>query len=451
MTLKVSALEPTCAAVIRLDPQCEHEGIRAAQLTDGSYLLAGNLVNTATGSGSIAICHLNEYGDTISTRQYGSSGALWTLTDWCATVNGWMLAGVVDSVGNTSGAIWQIDSTGQLITQVRYRMTGERVRFTALVDALEGGWLLAGYRLEIATNRYRFHVRKLDDALQTTWTKDYNVRLGQLLDAEQVPDSSYLFTGYLLDQGDTSGCLFVLHTDLLGDSLWLRKYFGNGWASGASLAQLQSGFVVAGATSVSSVSPSDRFVVRCNEPGDSLWTRSLGTANQERIHDILPVEDDCLLLVGESASQLDVTKFDSSGSLLWSHTHMAGLNDRGKHAFQTAEGNYAIVGTAGAGSGSSAFYFLVMDTSGAIVLNLVDGFPKPNYLHFYPNPAKGIVRLAPGPVKDLVIFDLLGRVRMRVPEARESLDLGSLLPGCYIVEAENESGAHLQGKLIVAE
>ena len=47
--------------------------------------------------------------------------------------------------------------------------------------------------------------------------------------------------------------------------------------------------------------------------------------------------------------------------------------------------------------------------------------------------------------------DLLGRVRMRVPEARESLDLGSLLPGCYIVEAENESGAHLQGKLIVAE
>ena len=104
-------------------------------------------------------------------------------------------------------------------------MTGERVRFTALVDALEGGWLLAGYRLEIATNRYRFHVRKLDDALQTTWTKDYNVRLGQLLDAEQVPDSSYLFTGYLLDQGDTSGCLFVLHTDLLGDSLWLREVF----------------------------------------------------------------------------------------------------------------------------------------------------------------------------------------------------------------------------------
>ena len=109
---------------------------------------------------------------------------------------------------------------------------------------------------------------------------------------------------------------------------------GNGWASGASLAQLQSGFVVAGATSVSSVSPSDRFVVRCNEPGDSLWTRSLGTANQERIHDILPVEDDCLLLVGESASQLDVTKFDSSGSLLWSHTHMAGLNDRGSTLFK---------------------------------------------------------------------------------------------------------------------
>jgi hypothetical protein len=449
--LTVSALDPTFATVIRVDNQMEHEGVACYTLPDGGYLLAGNLLNIAVGTGSFAFCRLNAYGDTLQTRKYGAAAAIWNLQRLLPDNNGWVASGTVDSLGTTSGALWQIDSLGNLVAQQRWSYAGERLRMTSLVACSDGGWLLAGYRQEIGTNRYRFHLRKTDPSAHGLWTRDYPVRLGQLLDAVQTPDSGYLLTGYLLDNGDTSGCMFLMRTDASGDSLWTKKFFGLGWASGNCLQAVGDGCVFGGSTANASVAPADRYLVRCNATGDSLWTVIGGGAADERIHDVLRTDDECLVTTGASGAQLDVTKFDSSGVLIWSHTHAAANSERGRQVFLTGAGNYGITGTSGFNSGSSAFYLLVMDTSGAITVNLVDAFPKPNCLHFNPNPASGSVRFAPGPVRSLVVTDLLGRVWMREAEARSVLDLHLLPPGWYLVEAENESGTHLQGKLIVTE
>jgi hypothetical protein len=447
------AQEPTFERRFRIDPQLEHEGMRALPLRNGGYLFAGNLANMTTGDGGIGLAWLNNWSDTVRTVRLTRQGVILRMHDLMpGQQEGWVLCGAVDSAGNTSGAVWWIDSLGNVLQQTRVQRPDAVIELRALQHTLDGDIVAVGYRMDRSPARNYFQAIRLDASGATVWSKSYPVRIGRLHDLVQTPDSLLHCTGYLLDQGDTSGCMAHFVINARGDSLLLKKHPGYGWASGNTLFALPDGLLLAGSTATASITPGDHYFVKTDGSGDTTWTRTAGDPGRnDYITAALLSEDNCLLATGQSGVELELLKYDTSGSAVWSHRFGNTSSAVGQGVALTQLGNYLVAGTFGRGSGLSEYYCLLTDSSGTITPSFVLQPDKPNSLHFFPNPASGLVRFSPAPLRNLRIRDAFGRVLVWIAGPVSECRLDTVVSGWYIIEGENERGAHLQGKLIISE
>ncbi|MFM7662441.1 MAG: hypothetical protein ACKO6A_07230, partial [Bacteroidota bacterium] len=117
----------------------------------------------------------------------------------------------------------------------------------------------------------------------------------------QLADSSYTITGSSSSWSGNSDA-FLLHLDSLGNYKWSRNYGGNESDIGRRvLFDPSLGYFIAGfSNSFSGNGNFDAYLIRTDDNGNTLWEKTYGTENWEKINDAIITKDSAILMVGET-------------------------------------------------------------------------------------------------------------------------------------------------------
>ena len=150
----------------------------------------------------------------------------------------------------------------------------------------------------------------------------------------QLPDSSYAVTGSSGGFDEDSGQAYLMIVDSLGNQKWTKDYGGFASDVGVRVMHVPSdGFYIAGFSNSTSGGDLDFVLYKTNETGELLWEKYYGGSNWERLYDAKLLSDGGLILVGETEGETTVGKdifmvrTDESGDTLWTKTIQTPVDD----------------------------------------------------------------------------------------------------------------------------
>ena len=191
---------------------------------------------------------------------------------------------------------------------------------------------------------------KTDANGDTIWTR--NILINQYAEGvsiQQTMDEGYVICGRVISPDSLSFDVLLLKTDEYGNTLWVKIFGGDSFDSGYSVKQTgDGGYIVVGSIDVGN-SYYDVWLIKADENGDSIWTRTYGGDKDDNGYSIEETDDGGFIIVG-SLRTLDLDqdvwllKTDSSGDTLWTKTYGGIKNDVGNSVQQTSDGGYIIVG-----------------------------------------------------------------------------------------------------------
>jgi hypothetical protein len=160
--------------------------------------------------------------------------------------------------------------------------------------------------------------------------------------------------GYILSGFTYADDALLARINNSGDTLWSRIYGGSEadkfWSARPTS---DGGFIVAGWTESFGNGGSDFYILKTDQNGDSIWTRTYGGQyRNEEAREIMETPDGGFVFSGKSAVSYDsylyyFMKISSQGDSLWSFTDSAYVWPGILHSFTpAASGGYAAIGYA---------------------------------------------------------------------------------------------------------
>lgn len=189
---------------------------------------------------------------------------------------------------------------------------------------------------------------------------------------EQTTDGGYIICGSTSPIEPAVSSMLLVKTDDIGDTVWTRTY-GDGLPStGSSVRQTtDGGYIIVGTISQTNT---DAYLVKTDALGEVLWTTTIGESGYEDGRSVSQTSDDGYIIVGITQTtpvdQFDIwlIKTDAGGDTLWTRTYGGQLSDGGNSVQQTGDDGYIITGwVADSSSGLSNLAALKTDDAGNIV------------------------------------------------------------------------------------
>jgi hypothetical protein len=265
---------------------------------------------------------------------------------------------------------------------------GNCVRQTA-----DGGFIITG---SCVPNGLESHIDllllKTDPSGNIVWTKSYGKDfIESAFSVEQTSDGGYIIGGrsvtgsYPLIEPPISD-VWILKTDVNGDTLWTKTYGGEGNEYCTSIQQTSDlGYILTGTMNSEYCYPhyevnedyqsdsSRAWLIKIDANGDTLWTKTYFTKSHG--NSVIPTSDDGYLICGwifpdEQNNQSDILliKINSFGDTLWTRIIGEDDYDIGLCVRETSDG-YIISGqTKPVGQHYDAL-LIKTDLSGNVVWN----------------------------------------------------------------------------------
>lgn len=270
--------------------------------------------------------------------------------------------------------VWQLKTHGQITFQKT--IGGTQADYSwSIGQTFDGGYVLAG----VTGLNGDIYLIKTNINGDTVWTRTYG---GTGYDfgcsIKQTLDSGFIVTGYTSSFGAGGYDLFLLKTDINGDLLWCKTYGGALSDEGASVQQTpDGGYIVIGDTRSFGSGIGDIWLIKTNANGDSLWTKTYGGINDEIGRWVEQTTDGGFILAGYTksfgagtggAGDFYLIKTNANGDTLWSKSYGGIQDDWPWQVHQTSDGGYIIIGeTLSFGVGNGDVYLVKTDVSGNIL------------------------------------------------------------------------------------
>ena len=171
-------------------------------------------------------------------------------------------------------------------------------------------------------------------------------------DLIQTSDDCFLMVGSTTSYGAGNEDLYVVKTNMYGDTIWTKTYGGAEYEVAQSVAEVEgAGYIIVGATMTDSQGGKDWYILRIDADGNVLWDKTLGTTGNDRAHRIWPLANGNFIIVGNmfglssnGTHDIKMMEITSTGNILWQKLHDYGTHEYGYDIIETIEGNFVIAG-----------------------------------------------------------------------------------------------------------
>lgn len=369
-------------------------GYSVQQTTDGGYIVTGS----SYGSGAHACVYLlktDQNGDTLWTKKYWdwSNNHDWGYSVQQTTDGGYIITGENSSysgTGKRSAYLIKTDNNGDISWIKMYGgITNGTVGYS-VQQTTDGGYILTGsiWSLENGKDVYLI---KTDHSGDTLWTKSYgrcNNEIGYSV--RQTDEGGFIITGVTnsCESNTIRSHVYLIKTDVNGDTLWTKIYRKNDYDVGHSVQQTtDGGYIIAGVThSWWGEEIHDVYLIKTDHNGDTLWTKTLGGESSDEAYSIQQTTDGGYIITGSSditgsgytTYDVFLLKLDYNGDTIWSKTFGREDTDIGRSVQQTSDGGYIITGWTFPNSNYSDIYLIKTDENGIITFMTEIPVPDPS-------------------------------------------------------------------------
>jgi len=415
------------------------EGRMVQQTTDGGYIVIGFTLSFGAGDYDFYLIKTNASGDTLWTKTYGSArddraGSILPTTDGGYIVSGFSLP-ANDSLGDIY--MIKINDQGDTLWSRRYEGADSRSGYPAIQTA-DGGYIISGSTYLYGAGGSDIYLIKTNSQGDTLWTRTYGGVKRETGLVLPDADGGYIVCGQTCSFGDTLGDVYLVKTDSLGIPVWTKTYGGMNNDGGYGGPTPDGGYIIGGWTYSFGDTLGDVYLIKTNSQGDTLWTRTYGGTNND-VGFPQGTSDGGYIIAGMTysygAGNADVylIKTNNQGDTLWTRTYGGTENDFGWGAQQTTDGGYIIPGTTlSFGAGMEDFYLIKTDANGNVGVeekkeNSKSEIRNPK-IEAYPNPFTTFARIPGYERESFVVYDVMGR---KVGIYTGNRIGGELAPGVY--------------------
>ena len=180
---------------------------------------------------------------------------------------------------------------------------------------------------------------RLDKRGGMLWSRQYSTQaFAQGLAICAAPGGGYAIIGRTKATPNGSDDVLLIRIDEDGNELWTRTYGGDLDHRGTAIVALADGFAFTGyASNLVGGIGNDIILYRVDSEGNVIWREIFGTAGNEEAHNLILTRDGYLVLTGSINNYNDafVAKYSLNGELVWTKT--VGGSQFGDEAFALAE------------------------------------------------------------------------------------------------------------------
>lgn len=269
---------------------------------------------------------------------------------------------------------------GQITFQRDYGLETVSDYGNAVLHIPDGGYCATGTQdfpdSSFAGDGILLRINEIGD---TVWRRTYafpgTFGLG-FKDLIATVDGGFVVTGYIDSGwvGTISGLsMFIGKVDALGEMLWSHSIGGNDAQTGYQIEETtDGGFIVAGYNAVTGmVNEGAYYLVRTNNVGDTLWTKTYDHLEHNLAYALAPMPDEGWVLVGttqpSSTTLFHVIRTDQNGDTLWTRT----LNELGSGQARDVEtlpnGHIMITGWNTVSTGYARPVLIELDENGNLL------------------------------------------------------------------------------------
>ena len=185
----------------------------------------------------------------------------------------------------------------------------------------------------------------------------------------KTPDGGTILTGSTsstdgdIHRNHGADDIWIVKLNAGGDTVWTKTYGGSAEDRSTSVAIIPGGgYIICGSTASingdihRNQGGTDAWLLRLDENGDTLWTRTYGGSGNERANSIVSAADGGFAITGFTDSHdgdihnnhgggdIWILKLNTAGDILWSKTYGGSQWDEASAIVVTADGGYALAG-----------------------------------------------------------------------------------------------------------
>jgi len=339
----------------------------------GGYMIAGYTADSTASDSDAYAVRMTTAGDTLWTQRINGPGSgkdlFYKVIN--TTDGGFAFCGYStnNGAGNDDVYFLKMDGNGS-IQWSNYWGGPAKDRGQDIVQTSDGGYAITGYSTSPPASYYDAFILRINSAGDTLWSKFYGG--GGFEDANSIvllPDSGFIIGGQGTN-GPNGLDLYLVRTNLVGDSLWTKKFGTTATDNIENILRLADGsFILTGGTDGPGFGGNDGLVVKTDSGGTVIWSKIYGGNSQDDFHQAFETTDNGFLLSGTSRSSgalepnMWLVKTDASGDSVWSQTYGGDNHDHGYGAVQTLDGGYIFVGYSSSFGFNSEDAFVVKTNS----------------------------------------------------------------------------------------
>jgi hypothetical protein len=304
-------------------------------------------------------------------KTYGGTGFETGYSIDQTTDGGYIITGMTESYGNGSGDVWllKLNSVGDTVWT---KTIGESITEEGLTvrQTSDDGFIITARKGSIPFDTELIKTNNVGDTL---WTQTFGAAESDILSGiQETDDNGFILSGWTQSFGNMNGQAdsWLVKTNNIGDTLWTKTYGGLGWEQGKAIQTNDGGFLLTSVTH-SFNNSGQAWLIKTNNVGDTLWTKLYGGFWNEYISNSIQTSDNGYALIGQTNSfgngNNDVwfIKTDINGDTLWTKTYGGSDDDFGISIDQTNDGGYIIsAGTNSSGNGLVDYWLIKTNALG---------------------------------------------------------------------------------------
>jgi len=438
----------------------DNGGGNVRQTIDGGYIITGQTDSYGVGGTDIYLIKTNLYGDTLWTKTIGGLGDERAFSLNSTNDSGYIISGETSSFGAGNGDAYAIklNQNGDTLWTRTYGGLSDDMSWD-MIQTNDSGYISVGGTMSFGSVSMSVYLVKTDKNGFLEWSNTYSKKNGNIgYGVIQTSDNGYLIAGGAFNTSVNSRDCYVIKTNAIGDTLWTKLIGGLSDDMAYSLCKTNdNNFVICGYTSSSGFGGDDILLCKLNTSGVVLWTKTYGGPLDEWGTAHLTTDSGFIISgytqsFGAGNDDAYIIKTNNNGDTLWTRTYGGNGNESAGVGQETSDGGFILAGYTNSYGGDNDVYLIKTDANGhfAGIDNYVSA--KDTRINVFPNPTAGQLSIQIpkqfGQTKTLEIFDIIGQLKLTKTDSFSDNDISSLTSGLYFIVVTNTDNERQTMKII---